>query len=92
MRRAPPSLLNALPVNALGPLGIVVVVRNMSPRQLVGDDATDMGILLCPNEKYETGTMYARLFMLNRWSVLHPRTGFLKGPDWDILVSACSAE
>ena len=28
VRRVPPGLLNALPVHALGPLGIVVVVRD----------------------------------------------------------------
>ena len=41
MRRVPPGLLNALPVHALGPLGIVAVVRDVNPRQLVGDDVTD---------------------------------------------------
>ena len=41
MRRVPPGLLNALPVHGLGPLGIVVAVRDVGPRQLVGDDASD---------------------------------------------------
>ena len=34
VRRVPPGLLNALPVHTLGPLGIVVVVRDVNPRQL----------------------------------------------------------
>ena len=33
--RVPPGLLNALPVHALGPLGIVVVVRDVNSRLLV---------------------------------------------------------
>ena len=41
VRRVPPGLLDALPVNALGALGIVVVERNVGPRQVVCDDATD---------------------------------------------------
>ena len=39
MRRVPPALLDALPVHALGALGIVVVVRDVGPRKIVGDDA-----------------------------------------------------
>ena len=35
MRRVPPGLLGALPVHALGALGIVVVVRDVGPRQVV---------------------------------------------------------
>jgi hypothetical protein len=31
VHRVPPGLIDALPVYALGPLGIVVVVRDMSP-------------------------------------------------------------
>jgi hypothetical protein len=31
VRRVTPGLLNALPVHALGPLGTVVVVRDMDP-------------------------------------------------------------
>ena len=41
VRRVPPGPLNALRVHALGPLGIVVVVRDVGPHQLVGDDVTD---------------------------------------------------
>ena len=41
VRRVPPGPLNALRVYALGPLGIVVVVRDVGPHQLVGDDVTD---------------------------------------------------
>jgi len=37
----PPGLLDALPAHALGALGIVVVVRDVGLRQVVGDDATD---------------------------------------------------
>ena len=40
VRRVPPGhLLNALPVHALGALGIVVVVRDVDPRQTVGGNA-----------------------------------------------------
>ena len=35
VRRVSPGLLNALPVHALGALGIVVVVRDVGPRQVV---------------------------------------------------------
>ena len=35
VRRVPPGLLDALPVHALGALGIVVVVRDVGPRQIV---------------------------------------------------------
>ena len=35
------GLLDALPVNALGARGIVVVVRDVGPRQVVGGDAAD---------------------------------------------------
>ena len=35
VRRVTPSLLNALPVHALGPLGTVVVVRDVGPRVVV---------------------------------------------------------
>ena len=38
VRRVPPGLLDALPVHALGALGIVVVVRDVGPRQVVCDD------------------------------------------------------
>ena len=38
MRRVPPGLMDALPVHALGALGNVVVVRDVGPRQVVGDD------------------------------------------------------
>ena len=41
MRRVPPGLLDALLLHALGALGIVVVVRDVDPRQVVGDDAKD---------------------------------------------------
>jgi len=41
VRRVPPGLLDALPVHALGALGIVVVVRDVGPRQIVCDNATD---------------------------------------------------
>jgi len=42
VRRVPPGLLDALlPVHALGALGIVVVVQNVGPRQVVGDDVTE---------------------------------------------------
>jgi len=37
VRRVPPGLLDALPVHALGAPVIVVVVRDMSPRQVVCD-------------------------------------------------------
>jgi len=39
VRRVPPSLLGALPVNALGALGIAAVVRDVDPCQVVGDVA-----------------------------------------------------
>ena len=42
-RRVLPGLLNALPVIALGALGIIVVVRDVGPRPVVGDDVTDAG-------------------------------------------------
>ena len=35
VRHVPPGLLDALPVHALGALGIVVVVRDVDPRQVV---------------------------------------------------------
>ena len=41
VRRAPPGLLDALPVYALGAFGIVVVVRDVGPRQVMCDDATN---------------------------------------------------
>jgi len=41
VRSFPRGLLDALPVHALGALGIVVVVRDVDPRQVVGDDAKD---------------------------------------------------
>ena len=41
MRRVRPGLLDALPIHALGALGIVAVVRDVGPRQAVGDDVTD---------------------------------------------------
>ena len=37
----PPGLLDALPVHALGALGIVVVVRDVGPRQVVCGNVTD---------------------------------------------------
>ena len=46
VQRVPPGVLNALPVHAPGPLGIVAVVRDADPRQLVGDDATDALLFL----------------------------------------------
>ena len=39
VRRVPPGLLDALPVHAVGALGIVVVARDVGPRQVVLDDA-----------------------------------------------------
>ena len=42
----PPYPLNALPVHALGALGIVVVVRDVGPRQVVRDDFTDAAHVL----------------------------------------------
>ena len=33
VRRVPPGLLDALPIHALGALGIVVVVRDVGPRR-----------------------------------------------------------
>ena len=41
VRRMPPGPLGTLPVHALGALSIAVVVRDVGPRQFVGDDATD---------------------------------------------------
>jgi len=41
VRRVPPGLLDALPVHALGALGIAVVVRDMGSRQVLGNDFTD---------------------------------------------------
>ena len=41
VRCVSPSPLDALPVHALGALGIVVVVRDAGPRQVVCDDVTD---------------------------------------------------
>jgi len=41
VRRVPPGLLDALPVHALGALCIVVVVRDVGPRQVVRDDVKD---------------------------------------------------
>ena len=35
VRRVTPGLLDALPLHALGALGIVVVVRDVGPRQVV---------------------------------------------------------
>ena len=32
----------ALPVHALGALSVIVVVRDVDPRQVVGDDVTDV--------------------------------------------------
>ena len=47
VRRMPLNLLDALPVHALGALGnIVVVVRDVDPRQVVSDDATDAAHVL----------------------------------------------
>ena len=48
VRRVPPGLLDALPVQALGALGIVVVlvVRDVGPRQVVCDDVTDAAHVL----------------------------------------------
>jgi len=41
VRRVHPGLLDAQPVHALGALGIVVVVRDVGPRQVVCGDLTD---------------------------------------------------
>ena len=41
-----PGLLDALPVHALGALGIAVVVRDVGPRQVVCDDASDAAHVL----------------------------------------------
>ena len=46
VRRVPPGLLDALQVHALGALGIVVVVRDVGPRQVVCDDVTNSAVLL----------------------------------------------
>ena len=46
VRRVPPGLLGALPVHALCALGIVVVVRDVGPRKVVCDDATDAAHVL----------------------------------------------
>ena len=46
MRRVPPGLLDALLLHALGALGIVVVVRDVGPRQVVGGDDTDAAHVL----------------------------------------------
>jgi hypothetical protein len=45
VRRVLPALLSALPLYALGPLGIVVAVRDVDPRELVGDNVADMTCL-----------------------------------------------
>jgi len=45
VRRVPSGLLDALPVHALGALGIAVV-RDVGPRQVVCDDATDAAHVL----------------------------------------------
>ena len=44
--RVPPGLLGALPVHTPGALGIVVVVRDVGPRQIACDDATDTARVL----------------------------------------------
>ena len=46
VRRVPSGLLDALPVYALGALGIAVVVRDVGPRQVVCDDVTDAAHVL----------------------------------------------
>jgi len=45
-RRVPSGLLNALPVHALDALGIVVVVRDVGPRQIARGDITDAAHVL----------------------------------------------
>jgi len=42
VRRVPQSPLDALPVHALVALGIVVVVQDVGPRQVVGGDVKDV--------------------------------------------------
>ena len=42
LRRVPLGPLDALPVHALGALGIVVVVRDVGPRKVVCGDVTDV--------------------------------------------------
>ena len=46
VRRVSPGLLDALPVHALGALGIIVVVRDVGPRQVVCDDVADAAHVL----------------------------------------------
>ena len=46
VRRVPLGLLDALPVHALGALGIAVVVRDVGPRHVVCDDVTDAARVL----------------------------------------------
>ena len=46
VRRVPPGLLDVLPVHALGAPGIVPVVRDVGPRQVVCDDDTDAAHVL----------------------------------------------
>jgi len=41
-----PGLLDALPVHGLGALGIIVVVRDVGPRQVVCDDVADAAHVL----------------------------------------------
>ena len=48
VRRVPAGLLDALPVHALGALGITVAVRNVDPRQVVGNDVTGVACFLAP--------------------------------------------
>ena len=46
VRRVLPGLLDALPVHALGALGIAVVVRDVGLRQIVCGDVTDAAHVL----------------------------------------------
>jgi len=46
MRRVPPGHLDALPVHALGALGIAVVARDVGPRQVVCNNVTDAAHVL----------------------------------------------
>ena len=46
VRRVPPGLLGALPVHALGVLDIIVVVRDVGPRQFVCDYVADAAHLV----------------------------------------------
>ena len=41
VRRVSPGLLDARPVHALGAPGIIVVVRDVGPRQVLCDDVAD---------------------------------------------------